>query len=336
MISPSYFQDHTFYILDQRGLPVREEWIACTGAGEVATAIGTLAVRGAPAIGIAAAFGCALAARSGRDELERASRMLIETRPTAVNLAWAVNRVLGSLRDVPDEDLYPAALREAQEIWDEEKRANEAMAVLGAGLFPKGRKVSILTHCNAGSLATGGIGTALGVVKKLNQQGRLERLYMDETRPLLQGARITAYEMCREGVPSTLITDSMAGWLMKTGRIDAVIVGDDRIARNFDAANKIGTYSLAVLAKAHGIPFYIAAPVSTFDPACATGADIPIEERHHSEVLTFQGCRCAPEVDVYNPAFDVTESSLITAVITEKRVFFPNGEEAGQGLSSRG
>lgn len=336
MISPFYFQDHTFFILDQRGLPGTEEWIACTEAGEVAKAIGTLAVRGAPAIGIAAAFGCALAARSGRVELERASRVLVEARPTAVNLAWAVGRVLDSLQGVPDEGLYQASLREAQEIWDEEKRANEAMAVLGAGLFPEGRSVSVLTHCNAGSLATGGIGTALGVVKKLHEQGRLERVYMDETRPLLQGARITAYEMCREGVPSTLITDSMAGWLMKMGRIDAVIVGADRIAKNFDAANKIGTYSLAVLAKAHGIPFYIAAPVSTFDPESATGADIPIEERHPSEVLTFQGCRCAPKVDVFNPAFDVTEGGLITAVITEKRVFFPNGENTGQGAPSRG
>jgi len=324
MTSPFFFENHILSILDQRMLPEREAWIHCVEAGEVAQAIRTLAVRGAPAIGIAAAYGCALAARSGRNSLEKAAQTLIEARPTAVNLSWAVRRVLDALKGVPESVLYDAALNEAREIWEEEKRANEAMARIGAALFPDGKACSVLTHCNAGSLATGGIGTALGVVRKLYEQGKLLRVYMDETRPLLQGARITAYEMHRLGIPATLITDSMAGWLMKLGRIDAVIVGADRIARNLDAANKIGTYSLAVLARSHGIPFYVAAPLSTFDPHIATGAEIPIEERHEGEVLSFQGCRCAPEVDVFNPAFDVTGHELITAVITEREALYPN------------
>lgn len=324
MINPFFFENNTLSILDQRMLPEKEVWIPCRESDDVAQAIRTLAVRGAPAIGIAAAYGCALAARSGRSSLERAAQTLISARPTAVNLSWAVRRVLDALADIPENGLYGAALHEAREIWEEEKQANEAMARIGTVLFPEGKACSVLTHCNAGSLATGGIGTALGVVRKLYEQGKLLRVYMDETRPLLQGARITAYEMCRLGIPATLITDSMAGWLMKQGRIDAVIVGADRIARNLDTANKIGTYSLAVLARSHGIPFYVAAPLSTFDPHIATGAEIPIEERHKEEILSFKGCRCAPEVEVFNPAFDVTGHELITAVITEREVLYPN------------
>ena len=323
MLSPFFFENGTLSILDQRMLPEKEVWIPCTEADDVAQAIRTLAVRGAPAIGIAAAYGCALAARSGRDNLKKAAQTLIEARPTAVNLSWAVRRVLDALEGMSEGKLYDAALNEAEEIWEEEKRANEAMARNGAALFPEGKASSVLTHCNAGSLATGGIGTALGVVRKLYEQGKLSRVYMDETRPLLQGARITAYEMCRLGIPATLITDSMAGWLMKQGRIDAVIVGADRIARNLDAANKIGPYSLAVLARSHGIPFYIAAPLSTFDPHIATGEEIPIEERHKEEILSFHGRRCAPDVEVFNPAFDVTGHELITAVITEREVLYP-------------
>lgn len=328
MISPFSFDDPVFTILDQRQLPDKEISIPCTSAQDVADAIRTLAVRGAPAIGIAAAFGCALASRNGRDELAKASRILVESRPTAVNLAWAVKRVVGAVKDLPESELYPGALREATLIWEEEKAANEAIALLGSGLFPEGKKYSVLTHCNAGSLATGGIGTALGVIRGLSSQGKLERVYMDETRPLLQGARITAYEMKRSGIPCTLITDSMAGWLMKLGRIDAVIVGADRIARNFDAANKIGTYSLAVLAKAHSIPFYIAVPISTFDPDTADGEEIPIEEREASEVRFFHGRPCAPDVEVFNPAFDVTNHELITAIITERQILYPGGLSA--------
>jgi methylthioribose-1-phosphate isomerase len=327
MIYPFSFEDNTFRILDQRALPEEEKWIECTEASQVAEAIRTLAVRGAPAIGIAAAFGCALAARSGRAELEKVSKVLIEARPTAINLSWAVNRVKEAMKDYPDDFLLEAALREAFDIWDEEKLANESMAKLGAELFPEGKSCSVLTHCNAGSLATGGIGTALGIIKLLHIQNKLSRVYMDETRPLLQGARITAYEMTKADIPATLVTDSMAGWLMKLGRIDAVIVGADRIARNFDTANKIGTYSLAVLARAHGIPFYVAAPTSTFDPDTVTGGKIPIEERDAGEVRAFHGQVCAPEVDVFNPSFDVTDHSLISAIITEREIHYPSAEK---------
>jgi methylthioribose-1-phosphate isomerase len=325
MISPFSFENGTFRILDQRALPNEEKWLDCVSADQVSNAIKTLAVRGAPAIGIAAAFGCALAAKYGRAEMEKASKILASARPTAVNLAWAVGRMSQALKDYPDDFFADAAIREAFDIWEEERLANESMAKLGAALFKKGKSVKVLTHCNAGSLATGGIGTAVGIIRKLRSQGKLERVYMDETRPLLQGARITAYEMIKDGIPATLITDSMAGWLMKLGKIDAVIVGADRIARNFDTANKIGTYSLAVLAKAHGIPFYVAAPTSTFDPDAETGDRIVIEEREASEVLSFNGQPCAPEVDVFNPAFDLTDHGLITAIVTDKEIFYPAG-----------
>ncbi len=324
MTTPFYYEDPCFFILDQRELPDNEHWISCSSADDVAECIRTLAVRGAPAIGIAAAFGCALAAKKGREEFETASDMLIEARPTAVNLSWAVKRVLHAMKDYPEDLLADAVLHEAYDIWDEEKLANESMARIGAKLFPKGRTYSVLTHCNAGSLATGGVGTALGIVKKLHKQGKLSQVYMDETRPLLQGSRITAYEMMKNEIPATFITDSMAGWLMKLERIDAVIVGADRIAANYDAANKIGTYSLAVLARVHKIPFYIAAPQSTFDHETIEGDDIPIEERDPSEILNYHGRCCAPaEVNVFNPAFDVTDHELITAIITEKEVIYP-------------
>ncbi len=321
MIRPFYYDNGTFFILDQRLLPNEQRWMACTSAEQVADAIKTLAVRGAPAIGIAAAYGLAMAAALGNNGLEEAAGLLISARPTAVNLEWAVRRVLAAADG--QDDLIRTVLFEAKKIWEEEIRANESMAAIGAGLFQAGRRYRVLTHCNAGSLATGGIGTALGVIRKLHEQGKLERVYMDETRPLLQGARITAFEMVSENIPATLITDSMAGWLMKLGRIDAVIVGADRIARNLDAANKIGTYSLAVLADAHKIPFYIAAPLSTFDPATPAGEDIIIEQRDEKEVTSFHGMACAPEVDVFNPSFDVTPHSLITAIITEEKVFTP-------------
>ncbi len=323
MISPFNYEHETFRILDQRALPERELWVDCSSAAQVASAIRTLAIRGAPAIGIAAAFGCALAARKGREELEKAAKMLVKARPTAVNLSWAVERMLDAMKDYPDDFLADAAIREAFDIWDEERLANDSMAKLGATLFKKGKPYSLLTHCNAGALATGGAGTAIGIIKMLRTQGKLQRVYMGETRPLLQGARITAYEMLNEGMPATLITDSMAGWLMKLGRIDAVIVGADRIARNFDTANKIGTYSLAVLAKSHGIPFYVAAPSSTFDPKTETGAQIVIEEREADEVRTFNGRACAPEVEVFNPAFDITDHGLITAIVTDREIFHP-------------
>ncbi len=324
MIRPFYFEGNTFFILDQRRLPHEEVWIGCETAGDVADAIRTLAVRGAPAIGIAAAYGLVLAAGKGRGSVEHSAGILMEARPTAVNLAWAVRRSLEAVRGLNDDDLMDRLMQEAEAIRQEEIAANNSMACLGASLFEPGRKYSILTHCNAGSLATGGIGTAIGVIRKLHEEGRLEMVYMDETRPLLQGARITAYELKKDGIPSTLITDSMAGWLMKLGRVDAVIVGADRIAKNHDAANKVGSYSLAVLAHAHGVPFYIAAPCSTFDPDTQTGEGIPIEERDPEEVLCFQGSRSAPDVPAFNPAFDVVPHELITAIITEKGIIRAN------------
>ncbi len=324
MIKPFYFKDNTFFILDQRRLPHEEVWIACETAGDVADSIRTLAVRGAPAIGIAAAYGLVLAAGKDRESMESAAGILINARPTAVNLAWAVRRSLEVVRGLNDDDLVGRLRKEADAIWQEEIDANESMARLGASLFEPGRKYSVLTHCNAGSLATGGIGTAIGVIRKLHEEARIEMVYMDETRPLLQGARITAYELKKDGIPSTLITDSMAGWLMKLGKVDAVIVGADRIAKNHDAANKIGSYTLAVLAGAHLIPFYVAAPQSTFDPDTLTGAEILIEERNPEEVLCFQGFRSAPDVPAFNPAFDIVPHELITAIITEKGIIRAN------------
>ena len=317
MIKPFYFEDNTFFILDQRRLPIEETWVACTSPDDVARAIKTLAVRGAPAIGIAAAYGLVLAAGKGREGVEHAAETLINARPTAVNLAWAVRRCLESMKNVESGRLAETLKSEADAIWKEEIAANESMAALGAGLFEQGKEYSVLTHCNAGSLATGGMGTAIGVIRKLYEQKKLKMVYMDETRPLLQGARITAYELMKDGIPCTLITDNAAGWLMKLGRVDAVIVGADRIARNLDAANKVGSYSLAVLAHAHGIPFYIAAPQSTFDPDMPTGNSIPIEERGPEEIRSFQGSRSSPDVNVFNPAFDVVPHELITAIITE-------------------
>lgn len=323
MISPFAFRDGAFHILDQRMLPAEEKWITCTSCDQVAHAIKTLAVRGAPAIGIAGAFGLVLASAGGKDKVNDAASALIGARPTAVNLAWAVRRALDSAGDADGVALHDRLLAEALAIWSEEIAANESMSELGAGLFEYGRKYSILTHCNAGSLATGGIGTAIGVIRKLHEQQKLGMVYMDETRPLLQGARITAYELCRDSIPCTLITDNMAGWLMKLGRVDAVIVGADRIAQNLDAANKVGSYSLSVLARAHGIPFYIAAPRSTFDPDTPSGDMITIEERDALEVLTFQGVRSAPDVSVFNPAFDVVPHGLITAIVSEEEVLIP-------------
>lgn len=321
MIKPFCFKDDVFLILDQRRLPGEEVWIECSNAQDVAQAIRTLAVRGAPAIGIAAAYGLVLEAGSGLDSLQEAFDVLVKARPTAVNLEWALRRVMKALGSSMGSDIYRTARTEADAIWQEEVRANEAMADFGAGLFADGKTYNILTHCNAGSLATGGMGTAIGVIRRLHEKGKLSMVYMDETRPLLQGARITAYEMKHDNIPCTLITDNMAGWLMKLGKIDAVIVGADRVAKNHDAANKIGTYTLAVLAHAHDLPFYIAAPESTFDNDTESGDRIVIEERSPEEVLGIQGLRVAPDVRVFNPAFDVTPSELITSIITESGIY---------------
>src|SRR5512137_925531 len=303
-------------LLDQRLLPGEETWLALVTADEVADAIRTLAVRGAPAIGVAAAYGLAVEARRGAtpERLRAAAGLLARARPTAVNLEWAVRRMSRRIGE-------PAAaiLAEAHSIRDEDEAACRRIGALGAPLLPP--EARVLTHCNAGALATAAYGTALGIVRAAREAGRLEHVFADETRPFFQGARLTAWELQRDGIPVTVITDGMAGWLMARGEISCVIVGADRIAANGDVANKIGTYGLAVLARHHSIPFYVAAPWSTFDPSLATGAGIPIEERSSDEVVRIFGQLVAPEgVPARYPAFDVTPADLVTAIVTERGV----------------
>jgi methylthioribose-1-phosphate isomerase len=303
MSEPFRWEDDALWVLDQRRLPTAEEWLRCRTPEEVAEAIRTLAVRGAPAIGLAAAYGMALA-----EDRAAAAALLRSARPTAVNLAWAVERSL--------EADDPLAL--AERLHEEQRGADRALSELGAELFPEGSRA--LTHCNAGALATGGLGTAGGVLRAAWDHGRLAHVWVDETRPLLQGARLTAWELGRAGIPHRVITDSSAGGLMARGEVDVVVVGADRIAANGDVANKVGTYPLAVLADRHGIPFHVAAPVSTLDPATPSGAEIPIEERDPSEVVSG-----APAL---NLAFDVTPAELVASVITEAGVLRPPYSES--------
>jgi methylthioribose-1-phosphate isomerase len=304
-------------LLDQRLLPREEVWIDCPSAAAVAEAITTMVVRGAPAIGVSAAFGIAMAAKQGLD-LQVVAEELKRARPTAVNLAWAVDRMMRATGDLTEE---------AERILAEDLDANRRMGAHGAQLL--GADSTVLTHCNAGALATAGYGTALGVIRAAIEAGKRVAVFADETRPYLQGARLTAWELQRDGIDVTLITDSMSGHFFQQGTFDAVIVGADRIAANGDAANKIGTYTVAVLAHAHGVPFYIAAPVSTIDPHCPTGAEIPIEERSAQEVVEIHGTRVAPEgIQVRHPAFDVTPARLITAIITERGVLRPPYDES--------
>ncbi|HET9598262.1 MAG TPA: S-methyl-5-thioribose-1-phosphate isomerase [Anaeromyxobacteraceae bacterium] len=303
-------------LLDQRLLPDEERWLALGDVPGVIDAIKTLAVRGAPAIGVAAGYALACAARRGAGpaELERAAERLAAARPTAVNLAWAVNRMRQTFGRGA-----AAVLAEAHAIRDEDEAACRRIGALGAPLVPE--RARILTHCNAGALATAGYGTALGVVRAAFEQGRAAMVFADETRPFLQGARLTAWELHRDGIPVTLLTDGMAGWLMQRGEIACVVVGADRIAANGDVANKIGTYALAVLARHHRIPFLVAAPWSTVDLATAAGADIPIEERESDEVVLMAGKRIAPAgVLARYPAFDVTPAELVDAIVTERGV----------------
>jgi methylthioribose-1-phosphate isomerase len=303
-------------LLDQRLLPREEKWIECRTPSAVAEAIRTMVVRGAPAIGVAAAYGMAMA-----DELESAARELKAARPTAVNLAWAVDRMLRA----------GGAVSEAEAIHREDVEANMRMGRYGAALL--GERATVLTHCNAGALATAGYGTALGVIRAAIEGGKRVAVFADETRPYLQGARLTAWELQQDGIDVTLITDNMSGHFFQQGEFDAVIVGADRIAANGDTANKIGTYTVAVLAHAHGVPFYIAAPLSTIDLACPDGAGIPIEERSAEEVTEMFGARVAPVgIQVRHPAFDVTPARLITAIITDRGVLRPPYEEAIRAL----
>lgn len=310
-------------LVDQRVLPGALVKLKCKTIEEVWDAIKTLAVRGAPAIGVAAGYGVCVALRNissgcGVDEVEKAANYLATSRPTAVNLFWALER-MKSVAQINTGDLRETLLAEADAICEEDKRMCKSMGVNGERFIKEGS--GILTHCNAGALATAGQGTALSPMYEAHRLGRKFRVYADETRPLLQGARLTAWELCQAGIDVTLVCDNMAGVLMKKGKVDAVITGADRIAANGDAANKIGTFSLSILAKEHGIPFYIAAPSSTFDLSIASGDEIPIEERDADEVKSFCGTKVAPDgVKVYNPAFDVTDAKNITAIITEKGV----------------
>jgi methylthioribose-1-phosphate isomerase len=340
MVPTVEWKDGAVCLLDQSRLPGAVEFLTCRTYQDVADAIRHLKVRGAPAIGVTAALGVALGA-SSIDATEYASfartvlgicDQLAATRPTAVNLFWAIERMkrrLDALHDQPVSLIKPALLAEAQAILDEDVVLCKNIGRHGATLIHDGQ--TVLTHCNAGSLATAGYGTALGVIRAAWEQGKKIQVIADETRPVLQGARLTAWELMQDHIPVTLITDNMAGTLMRQGKIHLCIVGADRIAANGDVANKIGTYSVAVLAKAHDIPFYVAAPYSTIDLQTRSGEDIPIEQRNPAEVTTIHGSHpVAPDgVAVYNPAFDVTPAALITGIVTERGIFKP-GELAKQ------
>lgn len=322
-------QDHIL-ILDQRRLPHEVHYLVCKDASSVAMAIKTLAIRGAPAIGVASAMGIALAAeksksrenRSFIQEVERVCNEMSQTRPTAINLFWAVNRMRKILKKASEDGVEKTKVnlvKEALKIYKEDLEVNQKIGKFGRGLIHEGD--GILTHCNAGALATAGYGTALGVIYAAWEEGKRFQVFVDETRPLLQGCRLTAWELIQEKIPVTVITDNMAGALMSRGSIQLVLVGADRITRNGDTANKIGTYGLAILSKYHGIPFYIAAPTSTFDLSLASGRDIPIEERGTEEVTHFQGIPIAPKgARAFNPAFDITPHRLIHGMITEKGI----------------
>ncbi len=329
------WEDSALYLLDQTRLPAEERWLRYTDYHEVAKAIRTMVVRGAPAIGIAAAYATVLAAQENACKgdfpaaMSQAKAVLAASRPTAVNLFWALDRMEKLWLSVgPD---LPRLEAEARAIHREDVQMNETMGKAGAELVPQGAR--ILTHCNAGALATGGYGTALGVIRAAHAQGKVSMVYADETRPLLQGARLTAYELVRDRIPVTLICDNMAGYLMVQGKIDLVVVGCDRMAANGDFANKIGTYSLAVLAKYHGIPFYTALPSSTIDRSIPNGGHIPVEQRGGEEVTGFAGVPTGPAgVQTWNPAFDVTPHELLTAVITERGVLRPPFDRELTGL----
>ena len=326
------FDGEQVVLIDQTRLPAEEVYVACTTPEEVAHAIRSMVVRGAPAIGIAAAYGVALAAHkvSGDDQgfdasVLQASDLLRGTRPTAVNLFWALDRMDAALRaaaTLPAAERARRLAAEARRIHEEDREMCRLIGEHGAALL--GDDVTILTHCNAGALATGGIGTALGVIRAAVQSGRAVRVLSDETRPLLQGARLTAWELSKAGIDVTVIADNMAGYFLRQGQVSAVVVGADRIARNGDTANKIGTYGVAVLAHENGVPFYVAAPTSTIDLGIDSGDQIPIEQRSTHEVTEFVGRQVAPAgVPAFNPAFDVTPARYVTAIITENGVARP-------------
>jgi methylthioribose-1-phosphate isomerase len=330
MVKTLEWTDSGVRFIDQTKLPTEETYVTCRTYQEVAEAIRTMIVRGAPAIGVAAAMGIALGTRDAsansvaelRLQFDRICDTIASTRPTAVNLFWAVRRMRARFDEVanlPLPQIRQALIAEAQRMYVEDIAANEAMGRHGATLMPSSG--GVLTHCNAGALATCGYGTALGVIRAAVESGKKIQVFADETRPFLQGARLTAWELVKDHIPTTLISDNMAGAMMRLGRIKAVVVGADRIAANGDVANKVGTYSVAVLAHEHNIPFYVAAPYSTIDLDTLDGSGIPIEQRSSDEVTHVAGKRIAPEgVQVENPAFDVTPAKYVTAIITERGI----------------
>ncbi|MGE5812977.1 MAG: S-methyl-5-thioribose-1-phosphate isomerase [Acidobacteriota bacterium] len=329
------WQDDTIVMVDQRKLPAQEIYVRCRSAQEVAKAIRTMIIRGAPAIGVAAAMGIALGVKKSKAkgttqlavEFQKICDVMSATRPTAVNLFWAITRMKrafaeGAQAGESPEELAARLEREARNIHDEDVESCRAMGMHGANIVPE--RARVLTHCNAGALATAGYGSALGVIRAAVEKGKKIAVFADETRPFMQGARLTAWELVREGIETTVITESMAGPLMRAGEIDLVVVGADRIAANGDVANKIGTYTVAVLAREHDIPFYVAAPLSTIDLATPDGAHIPIEERDQREMTHIGSARLTPEgARIRNPAFDVTPHRYITGIITERGIFYP-------------
>src|SRR5689334_15736813 len=322
-------------MIDQRKLPAQELYVRCKTAPEVARAIKTMVIRGAPAIGVAAAMGIAIGMRKSKAtgtqkfaaEFHKVCELMAATRPTAVNLFWAIERMKRAFADAAQsgasvDQIKDRLDREATAIHDEDVASCRAMGAFGAEVVPADAR--ILTHCNAGALATAGYGTALGVIRGAVEAGKHVTVFADETRPFLQGARLTAWELVRDGIQTTVITDNMAGALMRQGRVNFVVVGADRIAANGDTANKIGTYGVAVLAREHGIPFYVAAPLSTIDLTTPDGSRIPIEERTAREVTHIGGSQMAPDgAQIWNPAFDVTPHQLIAGIITEKGICRP-------------
>jgi methylthioribose-1-phosphate isomerase len=343
MIQTVEWTDSGIRFIDQTKLPVEETYVTCKTHEQVADVIRNMVVRGAPAIGVTAAMGVALGVKNSKaetagelkQEFDQICRVIGETRPTAVNLFWAIRRMREKyelLRVRPVPQIKQALIEEAQRMHAEDIAANQAMGRHGATLMPASG--GVLTHCNAGALATCGYGTALGVIRAAVEQGKNLHVYADETRPFLQGSRLTAWELMKDGIPTTVISDNMAGSVMKQGKIGAVIVGADRIAANGDVANKIGTYTVAVLAKEHGIPFYVAAPFSTIDLETPDGSGIPIEQRNPREVTHIAGKQLTPEgVGVENPAFDVTPAKYVTAIVTERGVAQPPYAESLKKLS---
>ena len=343
MVHTLEWTDSGVRFIDQTKLPTEETYVTCKTYEQVADAIRNMVVRGAPAIGVAAAMGIALGVKNSqaesvgelKREFDQICDVIGKTRPTAVNLFWALRRMrdkFESLRVRPLPQIKQALIEEAQRMHAEDIAANQAMGRHGATLMPASG--GVLTHCNAGALATCGYGTALGVIRAAVEQGKKIQVYADETRPFLQGSRLTAWELMKDGIPTTVISDNMAGALMKQGKIGAIVVGADRIAANGDVANKIGTYTLAVLAKEHGIPFYVAAPFSSIDLEMPDGDQIPIEQRNPKEVTHMAGKAIAPEgVQVENPAFDVTPAKYVSAIVTERGIVRAPYEEALRRLA---